>query len=453
MTAWQYRLLLNNKILANLTLLTKTILIIHPVSLTGLCLKGLNMNPQFDVIVFGATSFVGQILAQYLSDTFNNDESQETLNWAIAGRSQSKLDEVKAKINQPELTTLQADAHDEAAIRAMCGQAKVIISTVGPYALYGETLVKVCAETGTDYCDLTGEVQWIDRMLEKYEASAKESGARIVHCSGFDSIPSDMGVYFTQREANKTLGEYCSSISMRVKAAKGGASGGTIASMINITEEVVKDSSLRKKLANPYLICPENHGNTARQFDTKKPTFDKNFNGWTAPFIMAAINTRVVLRSNALTGNRYGNNFQYDEAMLVGKGFKGRLTATAIVAGLGAFLVGAALKPTRWLLENYLLPKPGEGPTPKEQVEGYYDIRFVGKTPTGKEIRSKVIGQGDPGYGSTSKMLGQVGACLALDKELLENNSGGFWTTSTLLGDRLIERLEKDAQLKFEILD
>jgi short subunit dehydrogenase-like uncharacterized protein len=409
------------------------------------------MNPQFDVIVFGATSFVGQILVQYLTDNFNQ-LNKETLNWAIAGRSQSKLDKVKALVKQPEITTIVADAQDEAAINAMCSQAKVIISTVGPYALYGETLVKVCAETGTDYCDLTGEVQWIDRMLKKYETTAKASGAHIVHCSGFDSIPSDMGVYFTQREAKKNLGEYCNNISMRVKAAKGGASGGTIASILNITKEVMKDPALRKDLINPYLICPKGHDYKVRQFDTKKPTFDKNFNGWTAPFIMAGINTRIVFRSNALTGSLYGTDFKYDEAMLVGKGFKGRLTATGIVAGLAAFFVGAALKPTRWLLENYMLPKPGEGPTPKEQLEGYYDIRFMGKTPSGKEIQTKVKGQGDPGYGSTSQMLGQVGACLALDKDLLEGKEGGFWTTSTLLGDRLIERLEKDAQLKFEVL-
>jgi short subunit dehydrogenase-like uncharacterized protein len=409
------------------------------------------MNPQFDVIVFGATSFVGQILVQYLTDNFNQP-NKETLNWAIAGRSQTKLDKVKTQVKQPELTTIIADAQDEAAIKIMCAQAKVIISTVGPYALFGETLVKVCAESGTDYCDLTGEVQWIDRMLKKYEDAAKASGARIVHSSGFDSIPSDMGVYFTQREAKKSLGEYCNNLSMRVKAAKGSASGGTIASILNITKEVMKDPKLRKDLINPYLICPPGHGYKVRQFDTKKPTFDKNFNGWTAPFIMAGINTRIVFRSNALMGSAYGTDFKYDEAMLVGKGLKGRLTATALVAGLGAFFVGAALKPSRWVLERFMLPKPGEGPTPKEQVEGYYDIRFKGKTPSGKEIQTKVMGQGDPGYGSTSQMLGQVGACLALDKELLTDKEGGFWTTSTLLGDHLLERLEKDAQLKFEVL-
>ena len=409
------------------------------------------MNPQFDVIVFGATSFVGQILVQYLTDNFNQP-NKETLNWAIAGRSQTKLDKVKTQVKQPDLTTIIADAQDEAAIKTMCAQARVIISTVGPYALFGETLVKVCAESGTDYCDLTGEVQWIDRMLKKYEATAKASGARIVHSSGFDSIPSDMGVYFTQREAKKSLGEYCNNVSMRVKAAKGGASGGTIASIVNVTKEVMKDPKLRKDLINPYLICPPGHGYKVRQFDTKKPTFDKNFNGWTAPFIMAGINTRIVFRSNALMNSAYGTDFKYDEAMLVGKGIKGRLAATALVAGLGAFFVGAAIRPSRWVLERFMLPKPGEGPTPKEQLEGYYDIRFKGKTPSGKEIQTKVMGQGDPGYGSTSQMLGQVGVCLALDKELLTDKEGGFWTTSTLLGDRLLERLEKDAQLKFEVL-
>jgi short subunit dehydrogenase-like uncharacterized protein len=409
------------------------------------------MNPQFDVIVFGATSFVGQILVQYLTDNFNQP-NKETLNWAIAGRSQTKLDKVKTQVKQPDLTTIIADAQDEAAIKTMCAQASVIISTVGPYALFGETLVKVCAESGTDYCDLTGEVQWIDRMLKKYEAAAKASGARIVHSSGFDSIPSDMGVYFTQREAKKSLGEYCNNVSMRVKAAKGGASGGTIASIVNVTKEVMKDPKLRKDLINPYLICPPGHDYKVRQFDTKKPTFDKDFNGWTAPFIMAGINTRIVFRSNALMNSAYGTDFKYDEAMLVGKGIKGRLAATALVAGLGAFFVGAAIRPSRWVLERFMLPKPGEGPTPKEQLEGYYDIRFKGKTPSGKEIQTKVMGQGDPGYGSTSQMLGQVGVCLALDKELLTDKEGGFWTTSTLLGDRLLERLEKDAQLKFEVL-
>jgi len=412
------------------------------------------MEKPFDIVVFGATSFVGQILCQYLQDTFNND-GQEKLTWAIAGRSETKLNSVKTAINNPQLDVLIADAADQAALNNLCAQAKVIISTVGPYALYGEPLVKACAETGTDYCDLTGEVQWIKRMLDKYEDTAKASGARIVHCSGFDSIPSDMGVYFLQQNAMREFGAYCNNIKMRVKAAKGGASGGTVASMVNITKEAVADPALRKQLANPYLICPSSAGFKARQFNVSTPTMDKDFKGWTAPFVMAAINTRIVFRSNALAGSPYGADFKYDEAMLVGKGFKGRMMATAIVAGLGAFLVGAAIKPTRWLLEKFVLPKPGEGPSPHAQKTGYYDLRFVGKTHSGKEIRTKVVGQGDPGYGSTGRMLGQVGACLALDfhqDNQKTGKGGGFWTTSTIFGDQLIDRLQKYAQLEFEVL-
>lgn len=412
------------------------------------------MEKPFDIVVFGATSFVGQILCQYLQDTFNS-VGQESLSWAMAGRSENKLKSVKDKISNPDIPVLIADASDDNALKEMCAQAKVIISTVGPYALYGEPLVKACVENGTDYCDLTGEVQWIKRMLDKYEDQAKASGARIVHCSGFDSIPSDMGVYFLQQNAMQQLGSYCNTVKMRVKAAKGGASGGTIASMVNITKEAVADPSLRKQLANPYLICPQDSGFKARQFNVSTPTLDNDFSGWTAPFVMAAINTRIVFRSNALAGNPYGADFKYDEAMLVGKGFKGRMTATAIVAGLGAFLVGAAIKPTRWLLEKFVLPKPGEGPSPHAQKTGYYDLRFVGKTASGKEIRCKVVGQGDPGYGSTSRLLGQVGACLALDLHQggeKTGKSGGFWTTSTIFGDKLINRLQQHAQLEFEVI-
>ena len=412
------------------------------------------MDKSFDIIVFGATSFVGQILCQYLQDTFNS-EGQEQINWAIAGRSESKLNDVKKTINNPCLKVLLADASDESALTTLCEQAKVIISTVGPYALYGEPLVKACVKTGTDYCDLTGEVQWIKRMVDKYEDQAKASGARIVHCSGFDSIPSDMGVYFLQQNAMQEFGAYCNNIKMRVKAAKGGASGGTIASMVNITKEAVADPALRKQLANPYLICPADSGFKARQFNTNKPTMDPDFNAWTAPFVMAAINTRIVFRSNALAGNPYGADFKYDEAMLVGRDFKGRMMATMVVAGLGLFLVGAAMKPTRWFLEKFVLPKPGEGPSPHAQKTGYYDLRFVGKTASGKEIRTKVVGQGDPGYGSTSRLLGQVGACLALDLHEGQDKTGkqgGFWTTSTIFGDKLIERLQKHAQLEFEVL-
>ena len=412
------------------------------------------MSKQFDVIVFGATSFVGQLVCQYLVDSFN-DNGQERLDWAIAGRSQARLAQLKQKLQQPELPVLLADAADETSLQALCQQTRVIVSTVGPYALYGESLVKACAQSGTDYCDLTGEVQWIRQMLDRYEETARSSGARIVHCSGFDSIPSDMGVYFTQKKAREVLGSFCSDISMRVKAAKGGISGGTLASMTNLTREAANNPALRRQLANPYLLCPENEGLKARQEVVKTPKYDSGFGAWLAPFIMAGINSRVVLRSNALAEYPYGRDFRYSEAMLMGAGFKGRLRSNVVVAGLGLFMLAMMIKPTRWFLERFVLPKPGEGPSPKLQKTGFYDIRFLGKTADGQKIRTRVVGQGDPGYGSTARILGQVAAGLALDlhdNRQKSGKAGGFWTTSTLFGDRLIERLEKDAEVKFEVV-
>jgi short subunit dehydrogenase-like uncharacterized protein len=408
-------------------------------------------TPKYDLIVFGATSFVGQILARYLVERYgvNGD-----FKWAAAGRSQTKLEEVRSALGPQAsaLPLLTADASDEAALRNLCAQTRVVVSTVGPYALYGEPLVKVCAQTGTDYCDLTGEVQWVDRMIEKYEKDAKASGARIVHCCGFDSIPSDLGVFQIQQEANARLGKPLSRIRMGVKAMKGGASGGTVASMLNVVQEALKDSTLRKKLTNPYLLCPPKHPFSLRQPDVRTAQYDAEFSSWLAPFIMAGINTRVVHRSNALLNAAYGVAFQYDEAMLTGSGVKGAFSAWSITGVLGSFMASAAIKPTRWMLERFVLPKPGEGPSPEAQKRGYFDLRFRGQTEDGQKLTMKVTGDADPGYGSTAKMLGEAAACLASDIRK-EDKAGGFWTPATIFGERLVERLQKDAGLKFEVID
>lgn len=221
--------------------------------------------PDYDVVVFGATSFVGQILTRYLAEHFSGDA--ETLRWAIAGRSEAKLQEVKCSLGAAgeSIPIIVADAANEAQLQALCAQTRVVVSTVGPYALYGEPLIKVCAESGTDYCDLTGETQWIRRMLGTYEATAQQSGARIVHCCGFDSVPSDMGVYFLQQHAMRQWGTPATQVKLRVKTLKGGASGGTIASLINVVQEAAADPALRKELADPYALCPKGHGFTARQ--------------------------------------------------------------------------------------------------------------------------------------------------------------------------------------------
>jgi len=406
-------------------------------------------NGQFDLIVFGATSFVGEILCQYLIEQYGIDGD---VKWAAAGRSQSKLEKLRSSLGSKaeKLTLLTADASNEASLKSLCEQSKVIISTVGPYALYGEPLVKMCVETGTDYCDLTGEVQWVKRMVTRYQGKALETGARIVHCCGFDSIPSDMGVYHLQQQAQKQFGEPCTKIRMRVKALRGAASGGTIASMINITKEAAASKALRKELANPYSICPVDHSFSVRQANVTKPEFDSESGQWAGPFIMAGINTRVVHRSNALSGNAYGNNFKYDESMLMGKGNKGLFSAGSFVLGLGFFLAGAAIKPSRWVMENYMLPKPGEGPSPSAQAKGFYDLRFYGETEKGQKIRTKVTGDRDPGYGSTSKILGQAGLSLAFDISK-EEKGGGFWTTATVFDQRFIKRLEQNAGLTFTV--
>jgi short subunit dehydrogenase-like uncharacterized protein len=400
----------------------------------------------YDLVVYGATSFVGQILTRYLWQELNLGK----VRWAIAGRSAGKLQELKASLGSEAagLPVISADSTDENSLRSLCASARVVISTVGPYALYGEPLVKACVEAGTDYCDLTGEVQWIRRMIRRYESAAQKSGARIVHCCGFDSIPSDLGVHFLQRAAQERLGTVCKRVKMRVKVMKGGFSGGTVASILNVFKEVSADPALRKELGDPYSLYPEGKAPSMRQPDVTSATYDADFDTWLAPFLMAGINTRIVHRTNALSALAYGADFAYDEAVITGRGLKGRLAASTATVGAGAFMVASALSPTRALLERFVLPKPGEGPSPEAQRTGYFDLRFLGIAADGRKIKVKVTGDRDPGYGSTAKMLGEAAQCLAFDVD--RTSGGGFYTPATLLGDKLIQRLKARAGLTFE---
>lgn len=403
--------------------------------------------PQFDIVLFGATSFVGNILSHYMLEHYGDPGE---VKWAIAGRSRQKLESLKQQMGEKgsNVEIIVADAADEEALQAMCNNTKVVVSTVGPYALYGEPLVKACVTQGTDYCDLTGEPQWIEKMIRRYESVAKVSGARIVHCCGFDSIPSDMGVYFLQKQAQEAFGIPCTEVKMRVKRIKGSASGGTVASITNLIKEASADPSLRRILTNPYALCPADHGYNSRQKNHKSFEYDEDFQSWSAPFVMAAINTRIVHRSNALLNDLYGKNFLYEEAMLTGAKTKGGIQAAMTSAGLGMFMLATAFPPTRWLLESFILPKPGEGPSKEAQQKGFYDIRFLGTTSDGRQIMTKVTGDRDPGYGSTAKMLGEAAVCLA--KDIPEKGlRGGFWTPSSAFVDVLIPRLEEKAGLTF----
>jgi short subunit dehydrogenase-like uncharacterized protein len=403
---------------------------------------------RFDLVVFGATSFVGQILCRVLLEQYG---ANGPVKWAMAGRSHTKLEGVRASLGDAArgLTLLTADAADSAALSAMCEQTRVVISTVGPYALYGAALVEVCARLGTDYCDLTGEAPWIRKMIDANEAAAKASGARIVHCCGFDSLPSDLGVHFLQSHALKQFGAPLTLVKTRVKAMRGGASGGTIASMLNLVKEATQSPALRRELADPYSLCPTGPERAkVRQPSLNATGYDADFTAYTAPFVMAAINTRVVHRSNALSGHRYGAAFRYDEAMLMGRGVGGRVRSLGLTGGLGVVMGSLVVPQVRWALERFVLPKAGEGPSPEAQASGFFDFRYFGQTDDGKSLRAKVTGDRDPGYGSTAKMLAQAAVCLATD---VEKSAGGFWTPATLLGDRLIERLVKSAGLTFEL--
>ncbi|NKB35413.1 MAG: saccharopine dehydrogenase [Pseudomonadales bacterium] len=405
------------------------------------------VNKDFDLVIFGATSFVGKILCEYLV----GEHLEPNLSWAMAARSQSKLDALKQELgpNAASIPLIVADSFDTEALQTLCAQTHVVISTVGPYALYGEELIKVCAESGTDYCDLTGEAQWIRRMIAEYSETAKASGARIVNCCGFDSIPSDLGVKFLQQHAHSNFGNYCNTVTMRVKATKGGASGGTIASAINIYKEAASNPELRKELQDYYSLCPDEHGNEVKQ-RTVNLEYDEDFKSWAGPFIMEGINTRVVLRSNAIAESKYAEQFEYNEATLTADGSEGEKKAKRLAQFSRIGTVFLAIAPLRAIITTFFLPKPGEGPSPEEQNAGFFDLRFCGKTINGEEVRVKVTGDRDPGYGSSAKMLAQAGISLRRDVDKGEV-AGGFWTPATVYGDRLIERLQSFAGLTFEL--
>jgi len=398
---------------------------------------------DFDLVLFGATSFVGQILTGRLAERAGED-----VRWAIAGRDADKLARVAERAGV-EVEQIVADASDGAAMGRLAASADTIASTVGPYALHGSPLVAAVAAAGTDYCDLTGELQWVREMIGRHQDSAAESGARIVPTCGFDSIPSDLGVWFTQQQALERFGRPCSSIALRVETMRGGASGGTIASMLNLVEDLRADPALRRELQSPYALAPEGMRDGPPQPSVMRPKPDDASGQWVAPFVMAMLNERVVHRSHALLGRPWGADFTYDEAMLAGAGPLGAAKASAIAGGLAGVAGMAVLSPTRRALARFL-PAPGEGPTPAQQEAGCFDLRLYGRTAGGDEIVTRVTGDRDPGYGSTAKMLAEV--ALAFPDVPRDRVPGGFWTPATAFGDLLVERLVDHAGLTFDVM-
>ena len=404
---------------------------------------------EFDVIVQGATGFTGTLVAEYLLRQYGTDGD---LRWALAGRNEEKLREVRESLGSAasDVDLIVADSFDKTALQSLCERTRVVLTTVGPYALYGSDLVEACVNSGTHYCDLAGEVQWIRKMIDMHHDRAKQTGAKIVNCCGFDSVPMDIGVWFLQRAAHEKYGSYCKSISMLVKATKGTASGGTLASMMNLIKESREDRNIARTLIHPYSLNPEGEREGPDKRDQQRVIYREDAKAWTAPFVMAGVNTKVVRRSHALAGYPYGKDFRYDESVLSGRGFSGWLKGTVMTLGLGAIVFLASFTPTRNLLQRFVLSKPGEGPDRELQKEGFFNLMQIGVLPDGTQVRARITGDQDPGYGSTSKMLSECAVCLAKDE--LED-FGGVLTPAVAMGAPLIDRLRKNAGLTFDLRD
>jgi short subunit dehydrogenase-like uncharacterized protein len=387
-------------------------------------------SSKFDIVVYGATGFTGQLVAEYLAAHYTGKSAPK---WAMAGRSLEKLASVREAIGAPADTALiKADASDPASLKAMIDQTGAVLSTVGPYQLYGSELVAACAATGTDYLDLCGEPVWMRQMIDAHQATAQSTGARIVFSCGFDSLPFELGVFFCQETAKKILGAPVSRVKGRVRAMKGTFSGGTAASIKATFAAAAKDLSLVALLKDPFVLTPGFEG--PKQPPGNKPLFDQELDAWTAPFVMATINTRNVHRSNMLMNFPYGKDFVYDEMVLTGPGEQGEANAKRVVAA-NAAMGGAGG------------PKPGEGPSKEERESGLYDLLFVGLAPDGQQIRVAVRGDRDPGYGSTSKMIAESAICLRETPEI----NGGMWTPGAAMGNRLIKRLVDHAGITFTV--
>ena len=397
---------------------------------------------KFDIIIWGASSFTGKLVTEYLFNKFGSSK----IKWAIAGRDLGKLKKVRSQVADKNIPIFIADSFDEESLLKIVKKTKVICSTVGPYSLYGTKLVKLCVENYTNYCDITGEAHWIRTLIDNFHEEAKSKKIKIVNSCGFDSIPSDMGVYFIQNEMKKVYKTYAKSIKMRVAGIRGGISGGTYSSLNNLLKEAYADKSIFKVLNNPYGLNPKDKMDGLDKKDLRKIIFDKESNSWIYPFIMAGINTKIVRRSNALINFQYGKNFRYDEAMIAGKGISGFWKAILAVFPLA--MVG--LNPNSFLKKiiNSFMPKPGEGPGVEKRKNGFYNLRFYITIDEKRKAFAKVIGDSDPGYGSTSKMLAESALCLAFDN--LPKNYG-ILTPSSAMGEKLLDRLIKNAGLSFEI--
>ncbi len=396
------------------------------------------MNKAFDLLVYGASGFTGRLVVEYLLKQYGPPSSAPGgLRWAMVGRSLEKLATVRSELGAPDtLPLIAADASDPVALKAIVQSTKVVLTTVGPYQLYGEPLVAACAAYGTDYVDLCGEPAWMRLMIDAHEEAAKKSGARIVFSCGFDSIPFDLGVWFLQQQFMAKFAQPAPRVKGRVRKMKGTFSGGTAASMKATMAAAAADPKILDLLKNPFSLTPGFAG--PAQPHGMKPMFDESIQSWVAPFVMAPINTRNVHRSHALLGHPWGKDFVYDEMFITGPGEKGEAVANAMASDRS--------------MSSKEGPKPGEGPSREERENGYYDLMFLGerRLDNGEVQRLSVTVKGDrdPGYGSTSKMITEAALCL-LREDL--SARGGLWTPGALMPEVLMKRLSQHAGISFSL--
>lgn len=404
-------------------------------------------SSEYDIVLWGATGFTGQLVAEYLTERYEESD----LDLAIAGRNKGKLSSLKQDLFEKNdgwssLPILIGDAFNRDSLDPIVETTRTVCSTVGPYAVYGSDLVEACVDHGTNYCDLTGEVQWIRRMIDEHHETARSKGARIVHSCGFDSIPSDIGTLMVQEYARDQFDSYCDEVKSFVSSDSLSLSGGTMASMVKIFEDASTDPRVRRILQDPYALNPAGERDGPDSDMQQGPSYDSDLGKWTAPFIMALTNEKIVRRSNALLEYSWGENFRFSETMPAGSGITGSLKATAISAGFWTANATMALSPLRNFLDRFVLPESGEGPSRETIENGSFDVRLIGNgTDPGSgnqfRIKGRVTANRDPGYGATARMLGESAVCLARG-ETETPLEGGILTPASGIGLPLIDRLE-----------
>lgn len=402
---------------------------------------------DLDVVLFGATGFVGELTAAHLAQA-----APAEARIALAGRSADRLRHVRDRLppTARHWEHVAVDAYDAEGLRSLAERTTVLASTVGPYARYGRDAVTAAAETGTHYVDLTGEVLFVRWSMDHVSTIAQRTGARIVHSCGFDSVPSDLGVLVTARQAAADGEGTLTDTTLVVRDLKGGLSGGTIDSLRQQMIMVEEDPTLRAVLGDRYAFSPRrdeepgsrsprSSSTTGRLRRLLRAERDPQTDHWTGPFMMAGYNTRLVRLSNTLTDWSYGRDFRYRELSDMGAGPLGPLRAAGMGLALGGVAAGLSRRTTRAVLDR-VLPKPGQGPTEERRAAGRFRMEITATTTSGARYRTTIADDRDPGYDSTAVMLGQSALCLALDRDRLPDRTGVL-TPATGMGEALVDRL------------